>query len=246
VTATRAAIFSLSHSVSGLAVGLLSIAFVVGCASTTIGDRDTYQGGPLPRPGRIIVHDYAATAADLPPWSEAAKTMTGAAPSQTAEDLEAGRELGSEVAERLVERINDMGMTAVRAADSPEPEVNDFVLIGYFTSVEEGSAAARTLVGFGKGAASVGVHAEGYRKTEQGLVLLGGGDVDSEGGKSPGLVVPAVVTIATSNPLGLVVSGAVKVAGEATGNSGAEGSAKRIADQIGEVLEARFREQGWI
>jgi hypothetical protein len=219
---------------------------LAGCASTELTNRTVHEGGPLAKPARIIVYDFAATPADIPAWSEAAKAHKDGSPEMTPEDVEAGRKLGADVAKDLVEQINDTGMTAVRAEGQPKPDLNDIVLIGYFTSVDEGSTGKRMLIGFGQGAASVGARVEGYHMTQSGLELLGSGDANSEGNKTPGLVVPALVTVATSNPIGLVVMGGAKVAGEVSGSSGAEGSAGRIADEIAEVLEKRFKDEGWI
>ena len=227
-------------------VMVLLTAGLAGCASTQVSDRQEYEGGKLPRPGRIIVYDFAVTPADIPAFAAAHSAYPESGASMTPEELEEGRKLGADVAKRLVEKIDDMGMTAVRSEGQPAPRLDDIVLVGYFTSVDEGSAAKRMLVGFGKGAANVGAHAEGYHMTATGLVLLGSGSLDSGGGKSPGLVVPALVTIATHNPIGLVVSGAVKGVGEVTGKSGAEGSADRIADEIAKILEQKFEEQGWV
>lgn len=226
--------------------GLLSLALISGCASTKMTDQDAYSGGNLPKPGRIIVYDFAATPADLPQWSQGASAYAQASADMSADDLKAARKLGADVAAELVKKINGLGMTAVRAAGQPPAQLNDIALVGYFTSVDEGSAEKRVLIGFGKGAANVGAHAEGYHMTENGMELLGSGTLDSGGGKTPGLIVPTVVTIATHNPLGLIVSGVAKAAGEATGKSGAKGSADRIADEIAKVLEKRFKEQGWI
>jgi hypothetical protein len=229
-----------------LIASLLSLALAAGCASTKVSDRQEYQGGKLPRPARIIVYDYAVTPADIPAWAQSHDAYSDAGAPMTADELAEGRKLGADVAKELVEKINKTGMVAVRSEGQAAPQLNDIVLVGYFTSVDEGSATERMLVGFGKGAANVGAHAEGYHMTDTGLVVLGSGDIDSGGGKSPGLVVPTIVTIATHNPIGLVVSGAVKGVGEATGKSGAKGSADRIASEIAKVLEQRFQEQGWI
>jgi len=227
-------------------MGWMLLVLFAGCASTTVSNRQAYQGGPLPKPARIIVYDFAVSPGDLPTFAAAHVALADAAAPMTPKELEAGRKLGADVAKELVEKIDEMGMVAVRVADQPAPQLNDIVLVGYFTSVDKGSMAERMVIGFGKGAANVGAHAEGYHMTETGLVLLGSGTLDSGGGKGPGLVLPALVTIATANPIGLVVSGAVKVAGEATGHSGAEGSADRIAGEIAKILEKRFQEQGWI
>ncbi len=87
---------------------------------------------------------------------------------------------------------------------------------------------------------------EGYLMTDQGLRELGSRDLDSGGGKTPGLLVPLAVTIATANPIGLIVGGAVKVEGEASGRDTIEGSAKRTAKEIGDELRAAFEKQGWL
>ena len=105
----------------------------------------------------------------------------------------------------------------------------------------------RVVVGFGTGTAEVKTHVDGYRMTEAGMQRLGGGDVSSGGaGKSPGMLVPALVTVATHNPVGLVVGGAVKAEGEVSGRTTDEGSAKRIADEISKHLKDLFERQSWI
>ena len=87
---------------------------------------------------------------------------------------------------------------------------------------------------------------EGYLMTDQGLRELGSREIDSGGGKMPGVMVPLAVTIATKNPIGLIVGGAVKVGGEVTGKSTIEGSAKRTAKKIGDELRVAFGKQGWL
>jgi len=237
-----------------VSVALASFFVLAGCASTKVSDREEYEGARLPRPGRILVYDFAVTETDVPEWSEArraysereAEADSGRSTPMTAEELAAGRKLGASVARELIEKIGTMGLHAVQAEGQGQPELNDIVLIGYFTAIDSGSTAKRLLIGFGTGTASVGVHAEGYRMTEGGLVKLGSGQVDSGGGgKAPGVVVPVLVTIATANPIGLVVGGVVKAEGEISGRTTAKGSAKRIANEIADVLEEKFEQQGW-
>jgi hypothetical protein len=52
--------------------------------------------------------------------------------------------------------------------------------------------------------------------------------------------------IATANPAGLIISGGMKVYGEASGSSKVECRAKPAAKEIASVLQKRFQEQGWI
>jgi hypothetical protein len=225
---------------------LLGLGLLAGCASTKVSDREEYEGPNLPRPEHIIVYDFAATPEDLPAWTDLRETYADSGADVRPDELAAGRKLGADVAKELVAKIDKMGLNAVRAVDQPDPEIDDIMLVGYFSSIDKGSGVERVLIGFGEGAASVGVHADGYHETGTGPVKLGGGDVDSAGGKGPGLVVPALITVATANPIGLVVSGAAHAASEATGHSTAKGGAERIADEIAKILEGRFKEEGWI
>lgn len=229
-----------------IATSLLALIATLGCASTEITGREIYPGTRLPRPERILVYDFAATQADLPAWSAARYGYAAPDHPPTAEELATGRELGAEVAEALVAEIHEMGLPAVRAGES-EPRLGDYALVGLFESIDEGSAIKRVVIGFGSGTAEMKTQVEGYRMTESGMHRLGSRDVDAGGaGKTPGIVIPIIVTVATANPIGLAVGGAVKAGGELTGRATIEGTARRTADALGDELRGAFRRQGWI
>jgi hypothetical protein len=225
----------------------LIVAFVLSsCASTNVTQRQQYQGEKLPRPGRVIIHDFTANPADVPPQSAFAAQNAVASTVPTAEQLATTSRLGAEIARQVTAQLRDAGLPAVQAAGQPAPQVNDIVIRGYFVSAEEGSAAKRMLVGFGSGNAELTTAVEGFQMTPQGLRLLGSGQVESGGNKSPGVILPLAVMAATANPIGLAVAGTVKVAGEATGSDTIEGSAKRTADEISEQLIDAADRQGWL
>ena len=228
------------------AMGLAILVVIAGCAKTEVTKRQSYEGEKLARPDRIIVHDFTANPAKVPPESAFAAENAVHGTPPTAEQLKATEKLGAEVAKEVVAKLREAGLPAVQAAGQPAPKVNDIVIRGYFVSVDEGSAAKRVLVGFGSGDAAMMTAVEGYQETSQGLRLLGSGEVHSGGGTMPGLVVPAAVMAATHTPIGLVVGGAVKVAGELDGSDTLEGSAKRTADEIAAQLEKAAEKQGWI
>lgn len=232
-----------AHPALRAALALPALTF---CASVEVTNREPYAGGKLPRPGRILIHDFAATPEDLPAFAAAGAQVEGGDEERKPEEVEVGRQLGQQVAQELVSLIVEMGLPAFRAASQADPRVDDLVIVGYFGTLDEGAAVERIVVGFGAGNADLTTRVEAYRMTTGGLEKLGSGDVDSSGGKTPGVVVPALVTVATANPIGLVVGGAVKAAGELSGRSTLEGSAKRTAQEIADVLEKRFEEQGWI
>jgi len=223
-----------------------SLLLVAGCASIKITDRDEYKGAKLARPDQILVHDFAATVEDLPAWSDAAKIHADNQAAATPEERAAGRELGVQMTDQLVKRIDAMGLNALRATPNLAPRVGDIVIVGSLMSVDEGSGVQRVVLGFGSGAAEVTSQVEGYLSTENGLRKLGSGTTTSGAGKSPGVVVPLIVTAVTANPIGLIVMAPVKVGSEMTGRSTVEGVGKRMADKIADELEIKFQEQGWI
>jgi len=217
-----------------------------GCASIDITDRNEYKGAQISRPDRIVVFDFAATLEDLPPWSDSARRSNASNADATEEEVEVGRELGSQIAKSLVEQIDEMGLPAVRAIREPPPRVGDLVLVGHLSSVEEGSSFKRVVIGFGSGSPEVTTVVEGYLATETGFRKLGSAELTSDSGSAPGVVLPVVVTIATANPIGLLIMLPVKVGQEITGSAGVEGVGDDMADAIAEELEIKFREQGWI
>lgn len=225
-------------------VAALALLLISGCAKTTVTDRQYYEGPRLARPGRVIVYDFAASAADLP----AGYNLAVAAPNaeQSSDDLSLGRKLGAEIAKDLVAEIQDMGLPAVQAAGQPPPQVNDIAIVGYFVSVDSGNIAKRFVLGFGSGAPELATVVEVYVQTTTGLRRLGSAELNSAGSKGPGTALPLAVAVASGNPIGLIVSSAAKVEGEVSGRTTIEGSAKRTAKEIAEQLKAGAQRQGWI
>ena len=231
----------LAKAVARSVVALLLLA---GCAKTTVSDRQSYEGPRLAKPDRIIVYDFAASASDLPAGYNVA--VDASPVSQTADDVSLGRKLGAEVAKEVVSQLQAAGLPAVSAAGQAPPRVGDVTIVGYFVSVDPGSVAKRFALGFGSGAAALQTVVEGYLMTSQGLRRLGSGEVGSTGPKGPGEALPLALAVASGNPIGLIVSSAVKVGGEVSGMSTVEGSAKRTAKEIADQLKAAAQRQGWI
>lgn len=229
-----------------LTAGLALLVLALGCGSIKITDRDEYKGEKLARPDHILIHDFAATVDDLPDWSDAAKANSGAQATATPEEIEVGRKLGVEMTTELVKRIDEMGLPAERATADSQPGDGDLVIVGYLSSVEEGSGFKRVVIGFGSGAAEVTSSVEGYLSTPQGLRKLGSGGLTSGKGHAPGVVVPLVVTAVTANPIGLIIMAPVKIGTEVSGRDTVKGVGKRMSDKIADELEKKFREQGWI
>ncbi|MBZ0159015.1 MAG: DUF4410 domain-containing protein [bacterium] len=234
-------------SASRIVSCLFMLIVIAGCASTKVTERQIIDPQrKLPRPDRILVYDFAATPADVPADSALAGHPDVQQTPQTAEQIETGRQVGAEIAAKLVEEIHSLGLPAERASTQTTPQINDIVIRGYLLSVEEGSRAKRMAIGFGAGKSRLSVAAEGYQMTAQGLRKLGSGTMEAGGGKGPGGAAPLAVVLATGNPVGLIVGGGIKAYGEMSGKSKIEGRAKDAAKAIVEAMKPRLRQQGWI
>jgi Domain of unknown function (DUF4410) len=223
---------------------LFALVVVAACASTKVEDRQILVNEKVPRPDHIWVYDFASTPDQIPPESGFAGQLSGASP--TAEQSALGRQVGADLAAQLAAAIREMGMPAEQAGPGTRPQINDLEIHGYLLSVNEGSAVERVAIGFGAGASELRVAVEGFQVTDRGLRKLGGGDVAAGGSKSPGAIVPAVVALASANPVGLIVSSGIKVYGEASGSSTVKGREEAVVKEIAEKIRPRFEQQGWI
>jgi hypothetical protein len=228
---------------------LFVVAMLAGCASTNVTAQTPVTAPALARPNQIWVYDFVAAASDMPADSSLAGQVGAPSTPPTPEEIETGRKFGAMIAQELVKDIQNMGMPAIEAGPGSSPQVGDGVIRGYIVSTEGGGAggfARRFVIGFGAGTAEMDTVVEGYVMTPQGLRKLGSGTLTSSGNKMPGMVVPAAVTIATGNPIGLIVVGGAKLIGATSGRTGLEGRAKSTADEIAAQLKIRFQDRGWI
>jgi hypothetical protein len=233
-------------AISRMFLCLIAVFVIAGCASTNVTQQTPISNAGLPRPNRIWVYNFVANSADMPTDSSISGQVGAPSTPPTPEQLEEGRQLGAQIAQELVADINAMGLSAVQAGPGSSPQVGDGVIRGYLVSVQSGSAVQRFVIGFGAGTSEMDTVVEGYAVTPQGWRKLGSGTLSSSGNKTPGMVVPAAVAIATANPIGLIVVGGAKIYGETSGRSGLQGRAKATADQIAAQLKIRFQDRGWI
>jgi hypothetical protein len=192
------------------------------------------------------VYNFVANSADMPANSSITGEVGAPSTPPTAAQIEQGRQLGAFIAADLVADIQAMGLSAVQAGPGSSPQVGDGVIRGYLVSVQGGGAVKRFVIGFGYGTSEMDTVVEGYAVTPQGWRKLGSGTLSSSGSKTPGMVMPAAVAIASGNPIGLIVVGGMKIYGETSGKNTLEGRAKATADEISEQLRIRFQDRGWI
>jgi uncharacterized protein DUF4410 len=229
-----------------LAPCLFGVVVLAGCASTKVTNHERLVYDKLPRPDHILIYNFSASPSDIAADSALAGQTSAPATAPTSEQDAVGRELGSSIAAQLSAAIREMGLPAVQVSRGTTPQFNDIAIRGYLVSIEKGSAAKRMTIGFGSGGSELTTYVEGYQMTANGLRKLGSGTTAAKGSKGPGAGLGAAGWLITGSPVGLIVSGGMKIYGEASGSAAIEGRAKATAKEIAEVLETRFKEQGWI
>src|SRR5215472_11797021 len=188
-----------------------ALSVIAGCASTQVTEQTAMVNDTIPRPNQIWVYNFVADPGAVPVDSSIKGVVSRPTTAPTAEQLETGRQLGALIAQDLTADLAAMGLPAVQADINSAPAVGDGVIRGYLVSAESGDAARRFVIGFGHGSSELDTVVEGYVMTSQGLRSLGSGKVTSSGAKTPGIVVPAAMAIATGNPIGLIVVGGAKI-----------------------------------
>lgn len=237
---------TLRKNFPSLAASLFAILLFAGCASTEFVSHERLVDEKLPKPGNIIVYDFVTHASDVPSDSSLAGKSDDKATPPTPEEIALGDQLGEGIATQLIQKINEMGLTATGGTPGTKPQINDIVLRGYLLSVQQGDGAERVFIGFGYGASELRTVIEGYQMTSTGLRKLGSGELNAVGNKTPGGSLGAVGFLITNNPIGLIVGLGIKSYGELSGSSKVEGLADSTAQTIAEALKGRFQKQGWI
>lgn len=220
---------------------------VVGCAGADVSNQQSnVETDAVAMPARAIVYDFASTPAGIPPDSALAGLYRERTTPQTPEEIALGRSLGMKVSARLIEELNKSGIVATAAATGPAPLPGDAVIRGEFVTIDKGGRGKRMVIGFGAGSNELHTLVEGYVVTTGGLVPLGSAQIEASGGKTPGMLVPLAVGVATGSVArSLVISGTTNVLQE-LGPESLDGAAKRTAKEIAKVIVKAYRERGWL
>lgn len=232
-----------------ISMGLVALlAAGLGCASTKTVGSEQYAGR-LARPDRILVYRFATSTADVQldssPTVEASWRLKGiSAPS---ERQEVANSVADAVADRLVEKIQALGLPAERASGAPQPgDATVLAVTGHFLEVDEGSRVARVTIGLGAGRSGVRTAVQVVQVADAGRRVVDEFEIEAQSGRRPGAAETlgagaAAGTLATA----AVVTAAATVGSEAFGDD-VDADGKRTADKIAAMLGQFFAQQGWI
>src|SRR5258707_13552802 len=130
----------------------LSALVFAGCAKATTPPTRSAAAG-LPQPDRIIVHDFAVTAADVAlDRGQGPRMMrdTGSGP-QSEEEVQVGRVVTRALTDNLIKNLREHGVNAERAAEAVPPGATTASIVGEFQRVGEGDRTGRPRRGLGLG-----------------------------------------------------------------------------------------------
>lgn len=216
---------------------------LVACATTEVAQQpaETWTED-LQRPARVVVGDFVGDRAELPADSAIAAYLEQRTTPPTQQEIEMGRRLGERVEQQLVMELNNAGIQAQRAASAGEIRPGDGVIRGEFIVIDEGSRTKRMLLGFGAGAGELKTLVETYQMTPTGLRPLGAAQVQTAGGKLPGVLVPLGIGASVAGVVAGGTSNVMQERGPESINAAAQRTAKEIARQLADA----YRKRGWL
>ncbi|HVP30298.1 MAG TPA: DUF4410 domain-containing protein [Myxococcota bacterium] len=226
---------------------LVAAAALVGCAPTNV--KPTYEReSRTTRPQQVIVYDFAVSPDEvqLDRGLEADVTRLAEGTSPSADKLQIAHAAAQAASEQLVQKINAMGMPAIRATGMPLSWYDSAVLEGQFVSLSQGSSTERDLIGLGFGRSDVRANVQLYDAASGKLVRLASFQADAKSGYKPGMAETMGAGAAAGH---LAVSAAVSVAGDVGSellSDTVKADAERLADAVAKQLQPYFAQQGWI
>jgi hypothetical protein len=212
---------------------------ILACASAEIDSSEPVGlDVKLRSPRMVVVEDFAY--APEPGPGEVAP------PPPDEEALELGRTVSERLAAALVDELELGSLPVVRAADAPAPVPLPHVAVeGRLVQVDEGSAAARVLIGFGAGGSQVRSDVEVVYVSAAGRRLVHRIETSTTASRKPGMFATLGAGAAASGvETAAVTSSASALTGEALQDI--EKDAKRSAAEIAEELTVVMADRGWI
>ena len=203
---------------------------------------ETYKGPALAKPDKILVANFVVPS-DVISMDESMGArlhrrhllLRGSDPESTPESV--AQQVQATFARTLVSELQKTPLPTEAASNSYPPRVDDLVIQGEFTAINEGNRGKRIMIGFGRGASDVQAHVTVSLATARQPIVLSEFNLNSESGKKPG----AAATMG-------VGSGA---ASAATGSHGdtretVEADASRMAKAVAKQVEKVMASQKWI
>ena len=219
-----------------------------GCATATVTPVTAFEPAKQSKPTLIVVSDFSVSPSEVKQsHGVISKTERKLSKSSDEEnETEIGQATAKELSSRLVHDLQQKGLRAEPQAKDP-PNQDDFLLIaGHFTSIDQGAALQRVMIGFGAGKSSLDTNVIVYRVSSGVQRELLAFTTHADSGKIPGTALMLGAGAAATGGVGLIGAAA---AGAAVGGkvllSRVNYLADKTADQVNRYLMDYFAYQHW-
>jgi Domain of unknown function (DUF4410) len=232
-------------SLSLWSMGLLTL---LACTPPRVAEEQQYFG-PLPRPDRVLVHDFAVTPTEVKLDSGLRGRLTQAFSSETTSEQQyaAARETSAAMTAALAAGLQRYGLPVDRTSSTEAPGPGRFVLVdGQVLAVDEGNRTRRVMIGLGRGMSSVEIGARAYyldgRAAPRPLESF---NITVDSGYAPG----AAETMGAGAVAGRAATSAAVGGGAHAAIEGGRADdvdeAKRAGHALAERIGKFFVRQGW-
>jgi hypothetical protein len=233
----------MSNVIRALVGGLLLCIFAA-CGQTGIRRAAQVPETNLPRPNRILLHDFAMSEQEVKEYQGILRQQPTIKDASERERLLA-KEVKDALAEEVVDGLKSLGFAVERVGREAKATGNDLLIDGHFLAVDEGNPLRRLVIGFGTGASAVQTQVQVYQGQKARKLLEF--TTESDSGKMPGAAPTLGVGAAAQGGLtaGMVVANTA-VSGVKTYKSDVARMAAASGDQVARYLSEFFAKQGWI
>jgi len=225
-------------------VGALLLCISAACGQTGIRRTALTSEINLPRPGRILVQDFAASEQEVKEYQGIMRQQPTIKNASERERLLA-KEVKDALAEEVVDGLKSLGFAVERVGREANATGSDLLIDGHFLAVDEGNPLRRLVIGFGTGASAVQTQVQVTQGQEARKLLEF--TTESDSGKMPGAAPSLGVGAAAQGgvTVGMAVANAAS-GGVKTYKSDVARMAASSGDQVVRYLSEFFVKQGWI
>ncbi len=204
----------------GTIFGALLWCGLAACGQTGIRNAVLTQEKNLPRPGRILVYDFAVSEREVTEYQGIMRQQPSV-------------------------KDSGVGFTIERVSRGTATTGNELLVDGQFLTVDEGSPLRRLVIGFGSGTSTVESRAQIYQGGDGRKILEF--TTHSDSGMMPGAAATLGAGAAVQGGVtaGMVVANTA-ISGVKTYNSDVARMAAASGDQVVRYLSEFFAQQGWI
>jgi Domain of unknown function (DUF4410) len=222
---------------------------LAGCAGG-ITNTAQFSSGPQVHPDNIYVYTFGLDSAQVQlDSSGVVKKLTSevGGASSAIEHGEAASEVREAAANAIVQKLQSMGLRAIRSDVPPPADQNVLIVQGSFVKVDEGNRRRRVVIGLGAGKSEIGASIQVLYKPAGGApMVVQSFDASADSGKMPGIAETAGVGAAAGHAATSAAAGAGMKGRSEAKHATLAAVAKKLGDSIATEVAQMGVSQGWI